>query len=51
MTTATAKNPTGYRIIDVDAHISEPHDLWTKRAPAKRATTTKRATTKAAPKA
>ena len=21
-------------IIDVDAHISEPHDLWTSRAPA-----------------
>jgi predicted TIM-barrel fold metal-dependent hydrolase len=24
----------GLSIIDVDAHISEPHDLWTKRAPA-----------------
>ncbi len=24
----------GLSIIDVDAHISEPHDLWTSRAPA-----------------
>ena len=29
------RNQTPYKIIDVDAHISEPHDLWTKRAPAK----------------
>ena len=35
MSTPTAQNPTGYRIIDVDAHISEPHDLWTKRASGK----------------
>ncbi len=35
MTTPTAQNPTGYQIIDVDAHISEPHDLWTKRASGK----------------
>jgi predicted TIM-barrel fold metal-dependent hydrolase len=35
MSSATAKNPTGYRIIDVDAHISEPHDLWTKRGSGK----------------
>ncbi|MEZ4333388.1 MAG: amidohydrolase family protein [Myxococcota bacterium] len=28
-------NPTGYKIIDVDAHISEPHDLWSRRAPAR----------------
>jgi predicted TIM-barrel fold metal-dependent hydrolase len=27
-------NATGLSIIDVDAHISEPHDLWTRRAPA-----------------
>jgi len=26
---------TGYKIIDVDSHITEPHDLWSKRAPAK----------------
>jgi uncharacterized protein len=25
----------GIRIIDVDSHLSEPHDLWTSRAPAK----------------
>lgn len=31
----TNANPTGYKIIDVDAHISEPHDLWTRRAPAR----------------
>ncbi len=24
----------GLKIIDVDSHISEPHDLWTSRAPA-----------------
>ena len=24
----------GIRIIDADTHLSEPHDLWTKRAPA-----------------
>ena len=30
-----SRNRTPYKIIDVDAHISEPHDLWTKRAPAK----------------
>src|SRR5262245_7449034 len=23
------------KIIDVDTHLSEPHDLWTRRAPAK----------------
>jgi predicted TIM-barrel fold metal-dependent hydrolase len=27
-------NVNGLSIIDVDAHISEPHDLWTSRAPA-----------------
>jgi predicted TIM-barrel fold metal-dependent hydrolase len=25
----------GRKVIDVDTHLSEPHDLWTKRAPAK----------------
>lgn len=25
----------GIKIIDADTHLSEPHDLWTKRAPAK----------------
>jgi len=25
----------GRKVIDVDTHYSEPHDLWTKRAPAK----------------
>jgi uncharacterized protein len=25
----------GIRFIDADTHLSEPHDLWTKRAPAK----------------
>ena len=24
----------GIKIIDIDTHLSEPHDLWTKRAPA-----------------
>jgi predicted TIM-barrel fold metal-dependent hydrolase len=24
----------GHKVIDVDTHLSEPHDLWTKRAPA-----------------
>ena len=27
-------SPAKLSIIDVDAHISEPHDLWTSRAPA-----------------
>ena len=26
---------TGYKIIDVDSHITEPHDLWSRRAPGK----------------
>ena len=26
---------TGLKVIDVDAHISEPADLWTSRLPAK----------------
>ena len=25
----------GRKVIDVDTHLVEPHDLWTKRAPAK----------------
>jgi predicted TIM-barrel fold metal-dependent hydrolase len=25
----------GRKVIDVDTHLSEPHDLWTKRAPAR----------------
>ena len=24
----------GIRVIDTDTHLSEPHDLWTSRAPA-----------------
>ena len=32
MSVATEIDSIG--IIDVDAHISEPHDLWTSRAPA-----------------
>ncbi len=30
----TPPSESGVSIIDVDAHISEPHDLWTSRAPA-----------------
>jgi predicted TIM-barrel fold metal-dependent hydrolase len=30
------KSPFGGRkVVDIDTHYSEPHDLWTKRAPAK----------------
>src|SRR5579871_856863 len=25
----------GIKVIDVDTHLTEPHDLWTSRAPAK----------------
>ena len=25
----------GRKVIDVDTHLTEPHDLWTKRAPAR----------------
>lgn len=25
----------GIKVIDIDTHLNEPHDLWTKRAPAK----------------
>ena len=24
----------GLRVVDADTHLTEPHDLWTKRAPA-----------------
>ena len=24
----------GIKVIDADTHLSEPHDLWTRRAPA-----------------
>lgn len=31
-----AQSPFGGRkVVDIDTHYSEPHDLWTKRAPAK----------------
>jgi len=34
--TAQTHSPagTGLKIIDADTHLTEPHDLWTKRAPA-----------------
>ena len=31
---AASSPATDLYIIDVDAHITEPHDLWTSRAPA-----------------
>ena len=31
---AASAPATDLSIIDVDAHITEPHDLWTSRAPA-----------------
>lgn len=35
MTMIEAERPkTLLKVIDVDTHLSEPHDLWTKRAPA-----------------
>jgi len=35
MTTTTIERPkTKLKIIDADTHLTEPHDLWTKRAPA-----------------
>jgi len=33
MATETANAPI--KIIDADTHLTEPHDMWTKRAPAK----------------
>jgi uncharacterized protein len=36
MSPVKVKSPFGGRtVIDIDSHYSEPHDLWTKRAPAK----------------
>jgi predicted TIM-barrel fold metal-dependent hydrolase len=38
MTTATPDTHAlteGIKIIDADTHLSEPHDLWTRRAPAR----------------
>ena len=32
---AAAELIKGIKVIDVDTHLSEPHDLWTSRAPAK----------------
>jgi predicted TIM-barrel fold metal-dependent hydrolase len=35
MTTTTSDRPkSDIKIIDADTHLTEPHDLWTKRAPA-----------------
>ena len=35
MTTTLERGPkTTLKIIDADTHLTEPHDLWTKRAPA-----------------
>jgi predicted TIM-barrel fold metal-dependent hydrolase len=33
-TTTTATPKSTLKIIDADTHLTEPHDLWTKRAPA-----------------
>src|SRR4051795_10232690 len=30
---ATASAPSDIKIVDVDTHLTEPHDLWTSRAP------------------
>jgi len=38
MTTATLDKPQAkstIKVIDADTHLTEPHDMWTKRAPAK----------------
>ena len=35
MSTAKASCFGGYKVIDADTHLSEPHDLWVTRAPAK----------------
>ena len=32
---STAELIKGIKVIDVDTHLSEPHDMWTSRAPAK----------------
>ena len=37
MATASLDRPgakTGYKVIDADTHLTEPHDMWTSRAPA-----------------
>ena len=34
-TMTTERTNTAVKIIDADTHLTEPHDLWTKRAPAK----------------
>lgn len=37
MATASLERPkagTTYKVIDADTHLTEPHDLWTSRAPA-----------------
>ena len=33
-TTTTDRAKSAIKIIDADTHLTEPHDLWTKRAPA-----------------
>ena len=33
--TATEELVAGLRIVDADTHLTEPHDLWTSRAPAR----------------
>jgi len=38
MATAAIDRPkvkSGIKVIDADTHLTEPHDMWTKRAPAK----------------
>ncbi len=38
MTTATLEEPSArstIKVIDADTHLTEPHDMWIKRAPAK----------------
>jgi len=32
---ARLDGPANLKVIDADTHLTEPHDLWTKRAPAK----------------
>jgi uncharacterized protein len=34
-TMAPPKAQTALKVIDADTHYTEPHDLWTSRAPAK----------------
>lgn len=34
MTTTTTRPKSAIQIIDADTHLTEPHDLWLKRAPA-----------------